>query len=248
MIILYFLLVEYAEGHHDPPLVTLFAVTELDLCRHDPDGILNDNNIITSYDELVVSVDTLAIKDYDIESFKKSFTNYDYFFHEIKVTSTQNKIFKKFDKIILSSILENDYFRKVKESENSNLDRSYNLYDKNISQIDTLRKVYEKVLLEDAKNSSSGTNINMSGEINDHADIELFKINRNLDSYLTKISEEKSEKDKIINVISSFQKVGNVSGGILKSNKFIYFSIGFIAMVFILLLVKLNTFLDEYNK
>jgi len=88
----------------------------------------------------------------------------------------------------------------------------------------------------------------MSGEINDHADIELFKINRNLDSYLTKISEEKSEKDKIINVISSFQKVGNVSGGILKSNKFIYFSIGFIAMVFILLLVKLNTFLDEYNK
>ena len=59
-----------------------------------------------------------------------------------------------FDKIILSSILENDYFRKVKESENSNLDRSYNLYDKNISQIDTLRKVYEKVLLEDAKNSS----------------------------------------------------------------------------------------------
>jgi len=209
---------------------------------------MNDNNIITSYDELVVSVDTLAIKDYDIESFKKSFTNYDYFFHEIKVTSTQNKIFKKFDKIILSSILENDYFRKVKESENSNLDRSYNLYDKNISQIDTLRKVYEKVLLEDAKNSSSGTNINMSGEINDHADIELFKINRNLDSYLTRISEEKSEKDKIINVISSFQKVGNVSGGILKSNKFIYFSIGFIAMVFILLLVKLNTFLDEYNK
>ena len=210
--------------------------------------LMNDNNIIISYDELVVSVDTLAIKDYDIESFKESFTNYDYFFHEIKVTSTQNKIFKKFDKIILSSILENDYFRKVKESENSNLDRSYNLYDKNISQIDTLRKVYEKVLLEDAKNSSSGTNINMSGEINDHADIELFKINRNLDSYLTRISEEKSEKDKIINVISSFQKVGNVSGGILKSSKFICFSIGFIAMVFILLLMKLNTFLDKYNK
>ena len=210
--------------------------------------IINENDIIISYDELAVSVDTLAIKDYNIESFKESFTNYDYFNHEIKVKSTQNKIFKKFDKIILSSILENDYFKNVKESENSNLDRSYNLYDKNISQIDTLRKVYEKVLLEDAKNSSSGTNINMSGEIKNLADIELFKINRNLDSYLTKIIEEKSEKDKIINVISSFQKVGNVSGGILKSSKFIYFSIGFIAMVLFLLLMKLNTFLDKYNK
>ena len=212
------------------------------------EALTNENDIVISYDQLALSVDTLAINDYDFQSFKKAFTSYDYFIHEIKVTSTQNKIFKKFDEIILSSILENDYFKKVKESENSNLDRSYNLYDKNISQIDTLRKVYEKVLLEDAKNSTSGTNINLSGEINEHADIELFKINRNLDSYLTEINEKKSDKDKIINVISSFQKVGNVSGGILKSSKFIYFSIGFIAMVFILLLMKLNTFLDKYNK
>ena len=212
------------------------------------EALMNENDIIISYDELAVSVDTLAINDYDFESFKKAFTNYDYFIHEVKVTSTQNKIFKKFDKIILSSVSENDYFRNINNSEKSNLDRSYNLYDKNISQIDTLRKVYENVLLENAKKSTSGTNINLSGEVNKNVDIELFKINRNLDSYLTQISEEKSEKDKIINVISSFQKVGNISGGILKSSKFIYFSIGFIAMVFMLLLIKLNAFLDKYTK
>ena len=39
LIILHVILFEYAEGHHDPPLVTLFVVTELDLCRHDPDGM-----------------------------------------------------------------------------------------------------------------------------------------------------------------------------------------------------------------
>ena len=39
------MLFEYAEGHHDPPLVTLFAVTELDLCRHDPEGISIDIDI-----------------------------------------------------------------------------------------------------------------------------------------------------------------------------------------------------------
>jgi len=212
------------------------------------EALMNENDIIISYDELAVSVDTLAINDYDFESFKKAFTNYDYFIHEVKVTSTQNKIFKKFDKIILSSVSENDYFRNINNSEKSNLDRSYNLYDKNISQIDTLRKVYENVLLENAKKSTSGTNINLSAEVNKNVDIELFKINRNLDSYLTQISKKKSEKDKIINVISSFQKVGNISGGILKSSKFIYFSIGFIAMVFMLLLIKLNAFLDKYTK
>ena len=45
LIILYILTFEYAEGHHDPPLVTLFAVTELDLCRHDPEGISIDIDI-----------------------------------------------------------------------------------------------------------------------------------------------------------------------------------------------------------
>ena len=40
----------YTEGHHDPPLVTLFVVTELDLCRHDPDGMSFDI-IINSNDE-----------------------------------------------------------------------------------------------------------------------------------------------------------------------------------------------------
>ena len=42
LIILHVILFEYAEGHHDPPLVTLFVVTELDLCRHDPDGMSFD--------------------------------------------------------------------------------------------------------------------------------------------------------------------------------------------------------------
>ena len=57
--------------------------------------ILNENDIISGYNKLVLSVDTLAIKDYPILEFKKTFTDYDYELHEIKITSTQNKIFKK---------------------------------------------------------------------------------------------------------------------------------------------------------
>ena len=50
LIILCVLSFEYTEVHHDPPLVTLFAVTELDLCRHDPDGMLNDIIININYE------------------------------------------------------------------------------------------------------------------------------------------------------------------------------------------------------
>ena len=75
--------------------------------------ILNENDIISGYNKLVLSVDTLAIKDYPILEFKKTFTDYDYELHEIKITSTQNKIFKKLDSVILSSITNNDFFKKI---------------------------------------------------------------------------------------------------------------------------------------
>ena len=48
--ILRVILFEYAEGHHDPPLVTLFVVTELDLCRHDPDGMSNNRIYDINYE------------------------------------------------------------------------------------------------------------------------------------------------------------------------------------------------------
>ena len=50
LIILYIILVEYAEGHYDLPLVTLFAVTKVDLCRHDPDGISKNIIININYE------------------------------------------------------------------------------------------------------------------------------------------------------------------------------------------------------
>ena len=45
-----YILFEYTEGHHDPPLVTLFVVTKLDFCCYDPDGMSFDI-IINSNDE-----------------------------------------------------------------------------------------------------------------------------------------------------------------------------------------------------
>ena len=40
----------YDQGHHDPSLVTLFVVTELDLCHHDPDGMSNNRIIDINYE------------------------------------------------------------------------------------------------------------------------------------------------------------------------------------------------------
>ena len=65
LIILYVILFEYTEGHHDPPLVTLFAVTELDLCCHDPDCMLNDIIININYERCEKDTIQLTGKIFD---------------------------------------------------------------------------------------------------------------------------------------------------------------------------------------
>ncbi|QMU66480.1 MAG: hypothetical protein GKR88_20780 [Flavobacteriaceae bacterium] len=208
----------------------------------------NENDIINAYDKLTLSVDTLAIKNYELEDFKKSFTSYDYIVYEIKVKSTNNKIFAKLDDIILSSIKDHDYFKRVKETENLNLDRSYALLQKNIKEADTLRKVYTKVLLEEAKKPTTGTSIDMGNRNNKDKELELFRTSREINSRLSQIAINKTNKKEIINVISSFQVIGTKVGGLKNSKTFVFFVFGVLVTLLVLLLKEVNIFLNNYKK
>lgn len=210
--------------------------------------IKNENNIISGYNDLALSVDTLAIKNYTIDDYKKSFTEYDYQVHEIKIKSTQNKIFTKFDEIILSSVVNNDFFKKLKESENKNLNRSDALFKKNLKDADTLRKVYMKALLDEANKKTQGTSIDMGRGGSENKEIELFKTSRDLNSYLNKINLDKAEKSEIVNVISSFQKVGKKSGRLRDTKAFLLLAVGLLGAVVFLLLKEFNTYLNNYKK
>lgn len=210
--------------------------------------VKSEYDIINAYNGLILSVDTLSIRSFKTEEFKKAFTDYDYEVHEIKILSAQSKIFTKFDDVILSSIVNNEYFKKLKDSEKANLDRSYVLYENDLKEADTLRKVYMKALLEESKKPTPGTTIDMGSGNNSNREIELFKTSRTINSYLTKITDDRAKKSEVINVISSFQAVGTKSGGIRSSKTFMYFAFGVLAAILFLLLRELNTFLNNYKK
>ena len=66
----------YAEGYHDPPLVILIVVTELDLCHHDLDGM--SNNVIININ--IVAFDYNVCFDKNIIVFSVyNDNNVDYF-------------------------------------------------------------------------------------------------------------------------------------------------------------------------
>ena len=206
-----------------------------------------DSDIINGYDELILEVDTLTIKSYDYEAFKSSFTDYDFRVHKVTVIAELNNVFDKLDDVIVSSVVNNKYFNRLKELTNENLNRTDSLYRQNLSQIDSLRRVYMTVMIEEAKKQHNGTNIDLGGQERSTKELEIFDTNRKINNDLKTITEEKSNKYEVVNVISNFQPIGYEIKGITKNYGFLLGLLGAGFMISFLLLIKLNKYLDNYN-
>jgi len=210
--------------------------------------IINENDIINSYNDFILDVDTTTVKSYNFQDFKASFSLLDYKIHKINVVSEKNDVFNKLDEVILSSVIKNKYFNRVKELTNENLNRTDSLLRTNLAQIDSLRVVYTKVMLEEAKKQNSGTSIDLGGKMRTTKELELFETNRKINAELENIVKDKSEKYEVINVISNFQPIGSEIKGVTRNIAFQLSVLGALAMIFILLLIKINSYLNNYKK
>jgi hypothetical protein len=210
--------------------------------------IKNGNDLLTSYDELILSVDTLTAKSYSFDVFKNTFTDYDYRIHNIHVVATKNNVFSKLDEVIISSVVNNKFFNKVKRLTNENLNRTDSLLRQNLTQVDSLRRVYMTVLIEKSKKENSGTTIDLGGTKTTNKELELFETNRKINKDLKEITEDKSEKSEVLNVISNFQPIGYEIKGIDHNYGVQVAVLGILLMVLFLLLKQLNVYLNNYKK
>ena len=210
-------------------------------------AVINENDIINSYNKFALEVDTATVSSYPFKEFNTSFKDLDYKIHRITVIAEKNDVFKKLDEVILSSVVTNKYFNRLKELTNRNLNRTDLMYRQNLMQLDSLRRVYMQVMLAEAKKeSSNGTNIAIGGGKTITKEIEVFKINREINEDLERVVRDRSEKYEVINVISNFQPIGSEVKGIANNKAVKLAVLGSLLMIFVLLLLRLNTFLNTF--
>jgi len=210
--------------------------------------LIIDRDIINSYDNLISSVDTLTIKSYEYQDFKDSFTEFDYKVHKLTVTAQENDVFENLGDVIISSVVNNNYFKRLKSLTNESLNRTDSLYRQNLTQVDSLRKVYVEVMVAEAKKQTAGTNIDLGGEKSTTKELELFETNRKINADLKKIASQKSTRYEVINVLSSFQPIGTEIKEITKNYAFLLTVLAAGLMVLFLLLRQLNIYLNNYKK
>ena len=106
---------------------------------------------------------------------------------------------------------------------------------KSLKEVDTLRNIYNEVLITEAKKADSGTNITLAQGSKNTNELELFNESLELNKDLISNNKAKAETTDILNVVSTFSKVGVKERRILKKYTFLL-SIGFglLMLLFIL--------------
>tara|TARA_R110002050_G_scaffold48356_3_gene112598 strand:+ start:177099 stop:178151 length:1053 start_codon:yes stop_codon:yes gene_type:complete len=209
----------------------------------------DENQKVQLFDKFVRSLDTTTQKAIDMEAYLKNFNSFDARFHTISVKASNNSIAKKIQPSIINSISRNDYFNLQKKISDTNIELQESVYNKQITEIDSLQLLYKKVMLKEADKTMQGTNISL-GENGDKENKELSLINKmeELKTSLVKLNEERANKSSILNVISAFPRKGVEVKGIFNSYKFIIPSLLILLTGFVLTLLSLNKYLKNYKK
>ena len=154
---------------------------------------------------------------------------------------------------ILAEIEKNPTIQKKKEIKLMTLKLDSLAVRINLAEIDSLRSLYKTVTLLDANKEAtpaSGTYLDFSKESkSNNNDLELFKISKALNERLIEIEKQKETSVEVVNVITTFNPVGNNrKPTFIESGKFKFGVFFGGAMLTYLLLIRLNTYLVRYRE
>jgi hypothetical protein len=208
----------------------------------------DENQKVVLFDRFVRNLDTTTQKAIDMKAYLKNFNSFDARFHTVSIIATNNRIAKKIQPVILNSISNNDYFNLQKYVSDVNIKLQDSLYNKQIIEIDSLQKLYKKVMLSEAERPIQGTSINL-GDNGSKDNKELALVNKieELKANLVELNQERANKSSIINVISDFPNKGAKQKGILKTYKILVPLCLVAVMLLGYSLLSLNTYLKNYK-
>jgi hypothetical protein len=212
------------------------------------ENLPSEHDIVDAYDKFAISNDTTTIKSFEYENFKATFSELDYKIHRIIAKSTQNNIFIKLQPAIIDAVKNNTYFKLSRNVVYKSLVTSDTILKRSIAQIDSLQSSYVKATLKEANKSTSGTNIDLGSSSSRPKEVELFETNRRLIEDLQDIVEDKVEKSEVVHVVSGFKPIGYKVSGITKNFIFLLGVLGAVLVIITLLLIKLNSYLNNYKK
>ena len=205
-------------------------------------------NLYNAYDEYLLKTDTVYTRNYKFEDFKKRVDKYDLRYHQIEVSSELSTIFTKLSTSLIY-LIESDYYKNKRDIKLNEINQKLSVLNKNLIQVDSLRKTYKKVALKEVENNSSTSTIQIakSDEEQDENDIKLFETTNDLLNNISWTNQDLVRKNNVVNIISDFDKVG-VPNNNITHKKYFRLPLLFLSLMLAWILIRqLNSYLSNYK-
>lgn len=222
------------------------------LCSFDiKDGPESEKAKTKLYDEFMTSLDSAAAATVNYDKFVENITIYDASLYEIEVKSSINDVFGKLSKGFKKTFKSNDYSEENKRKKDTLFKLQKESIEKSLKDIDALKEVYIKELSKD-KNQKveilGSTALKLIDEQQKTKEFEMLQLQIAEQKKLTTLQEDAIKENQLFEVVSDFQLIGSLNGGILSKMKFLLPLIAFVLMLAIIFGIKVNRFIENYNK
>jgi len=203
------------------------------------------------YNNFMKSLDTAAAKTVDYEKFVENITIYDARLYEIEVKSSINNVFGKLSKGFKKTFKSDDYSEENKRKKETLFKLKKASIEKSLKDIDSLKKVYIAELSK-TKNQTvellGSSALKLADEQQKTKEFELLQLQIAEQKKLTILEEDAIKENQLFEVVSDFQLIGSISGGVFSKMKFVFPFAVFILVLLGLFGVRFNKFVANYNK
>ncbi len=207
----------------------------------------NKNQILLAYKNFISDLDSSTVKMIDYETFAKEQPVESFRYHIVNVQSKDKFVFNKLPIPIISSIIQNTYYDKVKSTSFSNLISKKNALTSSMSELDSLKALYKEVMLAESKKINSGTNIFMSSTNENDKEVVVFDKYMVMNDEMIRVNKQLTEENEVINIVSSFNPVGMRIRGWYRNGIVLGFLAGLGLVLLFSCFKELNRLLSVYE-
>lgn len=228
--------------------------------KEDAETILNfeiepgpetENDRIVQYDKFVKSIDSLRAQEISFDDYIENRSIYSGELFQVTVSSFQKDIFKKLEPGLNSSFT-NEYSLMKKKKRDSMLNiQKENILDQ-LSQVDSLQKIYINVLEIESQSTSTefsigGEGFSLSNDKSNTREYELLEKEMALRDKLKELEGKKIDEDVIFDIISSFQEVGSKSSEWYNKYIVVFPMLAFLLLCLVYITKKTVVYVKNYE-
>ena len=215
--------------------------------------VINDVFLVDDYEEYLMTKDTVVYKFIEYKDYKKNIIKNDNLnrYWSLKITTDSPLVFKNLNEKIKTLFNKDTGIEKRKQNFLSYLNIKKQKELKSLSDIDSMRSIYNSVWLKSAnKPGVAATNIVVANQkiSGPETAYNLFYERLKALKNLKRTVEQINKYDEAVIILNSFPHNGIREISVLENKHLKYPLLGFLLALFMLLLKDFNAYLNKYQQ